>query len=163
MIRLITQPAGGPAALTVVDTGRLEAIWIKRAHREPMDPVQLAQLDTLGGIVGNADYGSRRQVTVIAKEVWDRLPGRILANVEPTARRANLMVSGIHLENTAGRILRIGDCRIRIQGETKPCNRMDEAYPGLKDALLANWGGGVYGQVLDDGEIKVGTVVTWAE
>lgn len=147
----------------MADTGRLEAIWIKQAHREPMDPVRVAQLDTQGGIVGNADFGARRQVTVIAKEVWDHLPGEILANVDPSARRANLMVSGIRLEETGGRILRVGTCRIRIQGETKPCHRMDEAYPGLKDALLANWGGGAYGQVLDNGEIEVGAMVAWVD
>ncbi len=128
-----------------------------------MDPVRIARLDAHGGIVGNADFGARRQVTIIAREVWDNLPGEILANVDPSARRANLMVSGIRLEDTGGRILRVTGCRVRIQGETKPCHRMDEAYPGLKDALLANWGGGAYGQVLDGGEIEVGAVVAWVD
>lgn len=39
---------------------------------------------------------------------------------------------------------------------------MDEAWPGLQAALRPAWGGGVFGQVLDGGEIQVGDVVEWA-
>ena len=69
------------------------------------------------------------------------------------------MVSGVDLENTRNRVLRIGDLRLRIRGETRPCRRMDEAQPGLKRALSAAWRGGVYGQVLGDAEIRIGDAV----
>jgi MOSC domain-containing protein YiiM len=38
---------------------------------------------------------------------------------------------------------------------------MDEAFPGLRRALQADWGGGVFAEVLDDGEIRVGDPVEW--
>jgi hypothetical protein len=59
-------------------TGRLEAIWIKRAHRGPMDPVSTGRLLAGRGLVGNADQGRRRQVTVIEQAAWERrcTPGR---------------------------------------------------------------------------------------
>ena len=141
--------------------GRLAAIWIKRAHRAPMDPATTAELRAGRGIVGNADQGRKRQVTIIEREVWDRLMAAFDAGVPPSARRANLMVTGASLENTRGRVLRIGGCRLRIAGETRPCERMDEALPGLRAAMRPAWGGGAFAEVLDDGRISVGDPVAW--
>jgi hypothetical protein len=40
---------------------------------------------------------------------------------------------------------------------------MDEAHQGLRAALSPEWRGGVYGEVLDDGAIAVGSEVTFVE
>jgi MOSC domain-containing protein YiiM len=143
--------------------GRLEAIWIKRAHRGPMDPVDAGTLVAGRGLVGNADQGRRRQVTLIERERWEALMRELRSLVSPSARRANLMVSGIDLADTRGRIVRIGRCRLRIAGETRPCERMDAALPGLRSAMARDWGGGVFAEVLDDGEIAVGDEVEWLD
>jgi MOSC domain-containing protein YiiM len=143
--------------------GVLRAIWIKRMRRGPMDAVDSALLQAGEGIVGNADRGRRRQVTLIEQEVWDDLMHRFGSSLPGSARRANLMVRGIGLRETRGRILRVGECRIRIVGETKPCERMDEALPGLKAAMWPNWGGGAFAEVLDDGRIAIGDPVEWLE
>ncbi len=140
---------------------QLEAIWIKHAHHEPMHAVQTAQIVAGEGIKGNAEYGARRQVTIIEREVFDGLPESIRTSVKPSDRRANLMVSGVPLVETKGRVLQVGACKIRILGETTPCSRMDEACPGLMEALVPNWGGGAWGEVLSDGEIAVGDPVSW--
>jgi len=145
------------------DVAKLAAIWIKRAHRQPMEPVDHARLVAGSGLTGNADYGAQRQITIIEREVFAELPAPIRDSVQPSARRANLMVTGIRLKDTSGSILRVGPCRILIRGETKPCHRMDQACPGLQQALRPNWGGGAWGDVLDDGEIRVGDGVAWAD
>jgi len=143
------------------DAGRLEAIWIKRAHRGPMDAVREGTLLAGRGLVGSADQGRSRQVTLIEREVWERLMAETGGRVPPSARRANLMVSGCSLLGTRNRVLRVGGCRLRIAGETRPCERMDEAHQGLRTAMETDWGGGAFAEVLDDGVIQVGAEVRW--
>jgi MOSC domain-containing protein YiiM len=99
-------------------------------------------------------------VTLLSREHWTTVTTG-LGPIDPIVRRANLLLSGIDLLASRGRVLRIGDVRVRILGETRPCERMDESAQGLRAALSVPWGGGAFGEVLDDGEIVVGTMVSW--
>jgi MOSC domain-containing protein YiiM len=141
--------------------GQIEAIWIKRAKRGPMDAVERAEMIAGDGIVGNANRGGRRQVTIIDAEVWERVMAALGARIDPSARRANLMVRGVDLSGSRGKVLRLGECRVRIFNETKPCEQMDEALPGLKATLYADWGGGAFGEVIKSGTVRVGDVAAW--
>ena len=49
----------------------VKAIWIKRAHRGPMDRVEQAELVAGGGVRGSADRGGRRQISIISEEAWE--------------------------------------------------------------------------------------------
>jgi MOSC domain-containing protein YiiM len=141
--------------------GRLDGIWVKRAHRGPMDARESGVLIAGKGLEGNVDRSSRRQVTIIEREVWEALMRETGAAAPPSTRRANLMISGISLADTRKRVLRIGAARLEIAGETKPCERMEEAVPGLRAAMYANWRGGAFAMVLNGAEIRVGDLVAW--
>ena len=127
-----------------------------------MDEVSSAQLVAGRGIVGNANQGGKRQVTMLSSESWNDVTGELMAP-DPSIRRANLLLSSVDLRDARGKTLRIGTVRIRIHGEVRPCYQMDEAVPGLRKALSAPWGGGAFGEVLDDGAIAIGDRAEWEE
>ena len=143
------------------EQGKLETIWLKRAKLGPMDPKQSARLIAGKGLENNANIGGKRQVTIISLEAWQKMLSELGAEIDPSVRRANLLISGLELANTRGRILKIGNCRLKINGETLPCERMDQAFNGLKNAMKPDWRGGVFAEVLDDGGIRVGDSVSW--
>ena len=128
-------------------------------HRGPMDPADRAQVVAGKGIVGNANQGGKRQVTIVSSKHWTDVTSPLGDTPDPRLRRANLLVSDIDFQDSHGRILKIGGVRIRIYGETRPCEQMEAAVPGLRTAMSVPWGGGAFGEVLDDGEIAVGDSV----
>jgi len=143
--------------------GRVEAIWLKRAVRGPMDPVPEAELIADEGIAGDANRGrSTRQVTIIEREVFEGIRTE-LPDADPAMRRANVMVSGLPLAESRGRILAVGAARIQVRGETRPCERMDAQCDGLTAALEPSWNGGAYGTVLEGGLIRVGDAVSFED
>lgn len=139
----------------------LDAIWIKRVRRGPMDAVTSAVLEVGGGLRGNANRGGRRQVTLIARDRWMELMHDLGSALDPSARRANLMVSGLDLANSRGRMLRVGEAVLRINGETRPCGQMEDAHAGLQSLMRERWGGGAFAEVVEGGEIRVGDTVEW--
>lgn len=147
-----------------VDAGRLAAIWQKRFKRGPMDALGEAELAAGRGLVGNAQaVGGKRQVTLIEAERWDEVRAELGVALDPAMRRANLLVRGLSLFSSRGRVLLVGPCRLLIHGETRPCRLMEDAWPGLQSALDPGWRGGAYAEILSGGKIALGDRVRWEE
>ena len=142
---------------------KLVGIFVKRAHGGKMDFSETGHLESGRGLTGNADMGGRRQVTLLSEERWTELMREVGATLPAEARRANLVLSGVELQNTRGRVLRIGEARLRIGGETRPCELMEDAAAGLQAAMQYRWGGGAYAEVLAGGAIAVGDRVAWED
>lgn len=99
-------------------------------------------------------------MTLISREGWEAACAEIgRPELSPGARRANLVVEGVDLARSIGGGLRVGECLLRIVGETRPCRLMDDAAPGLQKALEPETRGGVYGRVVVGGKIEVGDAV----
>lgn len=147
--------------MTQVAQGRLDGVWLKRAHGGKMAFVEQAELVAGKGLVNNVDRSRRRQVTLFEREVWEHVTSTLGVALNPSTRRANLLISGVKLVRTRGRILRIGNAHVAIGGELTPCNVMDDALPGLQAALVPDWRGGVFAQVLHGGIIRVGDPIEW--
>jgi MOSC domain-containing protein YiiM len=141
--------------------GRVEAIWLKRAHRGPMDLVAEATLIAGRGLEGSVDRSRRRQVSIVEHESWSRALNEVNASADPVRRRANILVRGIALAHTRGKVLLIGAAELMIGGELTPCERMEEVAPGLQAAMRPDWRGGVFAQVITGGVIRIGDPITW--
>jgi MOSC domain-containing protein YiiM len=133
------------------------SIWIKRAHRLPMERVDEAQLVAGRGLVGNADQGRWRQVTIIDEHAWHQASEELGVDVDPSARRANVMIRGLDLEGSRGRKLILGDCVINIRGENPPCRLMDQMQKFLKP----HWRAGIFGEIVEGGTIRAGDEVAF--
>jgi MOSC domain-containing protein YiiM len=126
-----------------------------------MDSVKEATLVADQGVAGSVDRSRRRQVTLLESEAWAASMTELGVDKDPGLRRANILLSGVRLVHTRGRILVVGDARLAIGGELTPCERMDEVTPGLQAALGPDWRGGVFAKVLGGGVIRVGDPVEW--
>jgi MOSC domain-containing protein YiiM len=143
--------------------GRVEQLWVKRAHRGAMDSQPAIDLVAGTGVKGSADQRGRRQVTILEREVWESLMRELGSDAGPESRRANVLVSGIDLRASRGRVLRLGGTRVRVAGEVKPCERMEEAVRGLRALMFPEWRGGAFAEIIDGGTVAVGDAVTWED
>ncbi|HEY0511928.1 MAG TPA: MOSC domain-containing protein [Thermoanaerobaculia bacterium] len=128
-----------------------------------MDRRETATLVAGKGLAGNANQGGRRQVVLLTREGWAEATAELAVDLDPATRRGNLLLSGVDLEKTRGRTLRIGPVRLRIWTECTPCYQMDQAHSGLKEALRPHWRAGACAEVIAGGEIRVGDEAVWEE
>jgi MOSC domain-containing protein YiiM len=145
-------------------TGKLSGICVRPAEGAPVKEVTAATIQVKGGL--EEDYrrsGGARAVTVLAREDWEAACREAGADLPWTTRRANLLVEGVPLRESKGQHLRIGPVLLEITGETQPCNIMEAAHSGLREALEPAWRGGVTCRVLEPGRIRPGDPVTLEE
>lgn len=134
-------------------------LWPEKGCPQPL-VVERAQAVPGIGLQGDQKRGRQRQVTLLAAEAWETATTELGVTAPPSARRANVVLRGLDLQNTLGRCLRVGPVLIQVHGETDPCEMMDRVAPGLKTALTPHRRAGVFGAVIEGGPITVGDPVT---
>jgi len=105
----------------------------------------------------------KRCVTLLSEASWADACRELGVELPWITRRANFLVSGLDLSTLVGRPIMIGEVRVWIHSETKPCKLMDEQHAGLRAALGPEFRGGVYGQTLTEGTIRLGDRVVFTE
>jgi MOSC domain-containing protein YiiM len=141
--------------------GKLTGIARREAKRAPMETLERAEISSITGVANDwRGKPGKRQVTVLSASAWRDACRDLGKEVPWTTRRANLLVEGIQLPETTGAVLRIGSVRLLVTGEIDPCSRMDEQVPGLTEALVPEWRGGVSCTVLEGGVVALGDAVT---
>jgi len=140
--------------------GSVEAIFLRPAARLPVRSVDSADAVSARGLDGDHTNGGKRQVTVLSLEAWRDACAELGREVDPSVRRANILVAGVDLTNSIGRPLRVGGVVIDVLGETRPCELMDDdGRVGLDAALRKELRGGVFGSIRVGGPIRVGDLV----
>jgi MOSC domain-containing protein YiiM len=100
-----------------------------------------------------------RAITLLSKEAWADACAVVEKDLPWVTRRANLFVEGIDLAGALGKRVQVGDVRILLHGESKPCKLMEQQYAGLREALKPKCRGGVFGEILEGGTIRIGDVL----
>lgn len=139
---------------------RLLGIAHRTVPRAPMEQAESAEITCERGVANDlrGKPGSR-QVTVLAREAWQRACAELGSELDWTLRRANLLVEGVDLQETSGARLRIGDALLEICCGTDPCALMDKFHGGLRAALEPEWRGGASCRVLEGASVRVGDTV----
>jgi MOSC domain-containing protein YiiM len=131
------------------------AIAMRSPDHGPMVELWEADIVEQGGIKGDKRARPARGVTLLALPQWRDVCRDIAVDLPWHTRRANLLIDTPTLAHTITQVVAIGEVRIKIIAETKPCDRMDEIRMGLQAALKPDCRGGVYGLVLRGGHIAV--------
>ena len=122
--------------------------------RQPMKPVTSARAVENLGLEGDrhARPDSKRQVLLIEAETLEKFGLRVGEVKE------NITTRGIALMSlSVGTRLRVGEAVLELTGECRPCERMEELRPGLRQAL----GGqrGMLARVAQGGLLSVGDAI----
>ena len=149
-----------------IDAGRLLGIARRDAPRARMQELTTGLITPERGLEGDHKGAKfpKRQITILAREDWAAALAGLtdLAGPVPlpwTVRRANLLVEDVALPRGLGSLVRVGPVLLEVTAQTYPCQRMEQAHPGLLKALAPDWRGGVTARVIEGGTVRLGDAV----
>lgn len=157
-----------------VAEGRVEAIYLRPARREPVVAVDEVRAEPGRGLVGDhranrerhGDHSTKRELTLIQAEYVGLLAGWLgLPDLDPARLRRNVVVSGLNLQSMRSPFPDVGlewtignEARIQVSGLCDPCSRMEEELgEGGYNAMRGH--GGVTARILVPGTFRVGDAV----
>jgi MOSC domain-containing protein YiiM len=146
-------------------SGRVEGIFVTDTHGVVPQPVDRVRAVSGGGLVGNRYFyadGSAppgRAITLIAAEAVEAFVAETGIEVTVAETRRNVMTRGIDVNALVGKRFRIGDVECLGVELCEPCAHLESmTKPGVIKGLVHQ--AGLNADVLNDGDIAVGDVVT---
>lgn len=141
-------------------TPRIAAIALRPKRYEPLVPVEAANAVEGRGLDGDHTTSANRGITLVSAEQWKATETELGMSLPWTMRRANLLIEGVgSMEDWVGQRVAIGGIEVEVTGITHPCERMEQAQPGLLKALGPDGRGGLLVKILKGGTINVGDTV----
>ena len=140
-------------------SGRVEWIGLRPARKAPMQVVETAVIAEAGLVGDRRENPGKRAVTLIQMEhllVIAALAG--LDSITPDLLRRNIVVSGINLLALRHHEIRVGGAILRTTGLCAPCSFLEKTLgKGGYNAVRGH--GGLTAEVVEGGEITIGSVV----
>ena len=147
--------------------GKVEGIFITPANGAALRAVGSVRARAGKGPEGDRNFfpeGSPpkefdRQITLIEAEAVEGARREYEVQLEPVETRRNILTRGVALNHLVGREFQVGSVRLRGTMLCEPCGHLEKlTRPGVRKSLIHR--GGLCAQILNDGEIRVGDVVT---
>lgn len=102
--------------------------------------------------------GSTRQITLIDEAALDATGQALGIQVPPGASRRQIVLRGLDLNATVGKVLRVGALHLEITGLCDPCDNMNRKIgPGAREALQNR--GGINARAINGGPVHPGDPV----
>jgi MOSC domain-containing protein YiiM len=139
--------------------GTILALAYRPKTGDAMIEIDRADVSIGQGLELEPAHKGKRGVTLLSRQSWNDVCRELKADIPWHTRRANVLIDGLDLRSLVGHTLQIGDVRLQVHGETKPCALMDKLHPGLRGALVPEFRGGVHAEVITGGSIVVGRLV----
>ena len=146
-------------------TGKLLSIHITPAKSQPMQRLDEARLIEGRGIdgdryaLGTGTYsikpGEDRQVTLIEREMLDRVAADDGHEISVDEHRRNLTVEGVPCQHLVGLRFRVGECVLEGVRINQPCKYLNLMLK--RDVYMALWNrSGLNCKVIQGGTIRPG-------
>ena len=153
-------------------SGKVVGLFVVDRRADPMRKVD--QLSALAGrgiegdryLLGTGTYSKKpepgRQVTLNQSEVLTSLKDKFNITVKPEESRRNVLTEGIEINEFIGTEFLVGTVRLHAHRLTRPCEYLENLLdqPGLYKELWDH--GGISCEILTDGVIKDGDIITAA-
>ena len=148
--------------------GNVVSINITAKGGEPMNSIDEVRAVAGKGLEGDRYFaqagtfsktaGSGREVTLIEAEAIEAIERDYGTKIEYKDARRNIVTRGVALNHLVGKEFRVGEVVIRGVRLNEPCNHLasltnEKVKPGLVHR------GGLRGEILNDGTIRVGDSV----
>jgi MOSC domain-containing protein YiiM len=148
--------------------GNVESIHIAPAAKAPMHAVN--EVQAIPGTGLNGDRYAQQQgtffkplpdfeLTLIESEALEALKQEYDIELSPAESRRNVTTRGVALNHLVGKEFKIGEVKIRGIRLCEPCSHL-EALTGRPLVKGLCHRGGLRAQILTEGTIRVGDIVT---
>jgi MOSC domain-containing protein YiiM len=149
-------------------TGNIQSIHIASAAKEPTHAV--GEVHAIPGVGLEGDRYALKQgtfykpepafeLTLIEAEAIEAIRIEYKVELAPGEARRNLVTRGVPLNHLVGREFRIGDVLIRGIRLCEPCKHL-ETLTGRQVVMSLRHRGGLRAQILKEGTIRVGDIVS---
>jgi MOSC domain-containing protein YiiM len=148
--------------------GALAAIYISSERLEPMVAVPEIRAIADAGLEGDRYCRERgtfskklptNQVTLIEAEALEAAARDYGFEIAAQESRRNLLTCGMALNHLVGREFRVGEVRLRGLKLCEPCTHLQK-LTGKEVLKALRHRGGLRAEILNDGMIRVGDIIT---